>query len=320
MAIKLDMKDKKILEQLDLNSRQSNSQIAKKVGLSKDAIGYRIKNLEKSQIILGYYSLLNIAKLGYITYKLMLTFQNTTSEIEKEIIEYLKQNKNVGWLVSCDGYYNLMVVTWVKNAIVFDDFFKALLKKYSQYIKERDIIVITENHACRKAYLYDKKRDDTPDTYYGGGPSYGLDKTDLLITKFLANNSRIQLYKLSEPIKLTAEAIAYRIKQLQKGGIVQAFRPIINTPLLSYQYYNVLFRLKKFDNISKMFNFFKQQPNIIYFVKYLGKYDIGIDLEVRDANELRRILKQIKDMFSEDIESYNSVLIYQEHKLSYLPE
>ena len=44
MAIKLDLKDKKILEQLDLNSRQSNSQIAKKVGLSKDAIGYRIKN------------------------------------------------------------------------------------------------------------------------------------------------------------------------------------------------------------------------------------------------------------------------------------
>ena len=96
MAIKLDLKDKKILEQLDLNSRQSNSQIAKKVGLSKDAIGYRIKNLEKNQIILGHYSLLNIARLGYITYKLMFTFQNTTSEIEKEIIGNLKQNSKIG--------------------------------------------------------------------------------------------------------------------------------------------------------------------------------------------------------------------------------
>ncbi len=320
MRIKLDLKNKKILEHLDLNSRQSNSQIARKVGLSKDSVGYRIKNLEKNKIILGYYSLLNITKMGYITYKLMLTFQNTTSKIEKDIIGYLKENKNVGWLVSCDGCYNLMIVSWVKNAIIFDTFFKKFLKKYSKYIKERDIIVITENHACRKAYLYNKKRDETQDTYYKGEPEHDLKETDLKIIKFLANNSKIQLYKISKSIKLTAEGIAHRIKQLQKRDIIQAFRPIINTPLLKYQYYNILIRLKKFNNINKIFNFFKQQPNIIYFVKYLGNYDIGIDLEVKDANELRKIIKKIKNIFSEDIESYNSILIYQEHKLSYLPE
>jgi len=320
MSIELDLKDKKILEQLDLNSRQSNSQIAKKTGLSKDAVGYRIKNLEKNKVILGYYSLLNIAKLGYMTYKLMFTFQNTTSDIEKEMIEYLKQNRNVGWLVSCDGYYNLMAVAWVKNAAIFDSFFKEFLKKYSKYIRERDIILIIENHACRKVYLYDKKNEDIPDTYYGNELNFDIDKINLLVIKFLANNSRIQLHKISESIKLTAEGIAHRIKQLQKDNILQAFRPIINTSLLGYQYYNILFRLKKFDNINKIFSFFRQQPNIIYFVKYSGNYDIGIDLEVKDANELREILKQIKDMFSEDIESYHSILIYQEHKLSYLPE
>ena len=68
-----------------------------------------------------------------------------------------------------------------------------------------------------------------------------------------------------------------------------------------------------------MFNFFKKQPNIIYFAKYLGNYDVGIDLEIKNVAELRKIIKEIKDIFSEDIESYNSIRIYQEHKLSYLP-
>ena len=39
-SVFLDSKDKQILEQLELNARQSNALIAKKTGLSKDTVGY----------------------------------------------------------------------------------------------------------------------------------------------------------------------------------------------------------------------------------------------------------------------------------------
>ena len=51
MSIKLDVKDWKILTLLDENARYSNSQIAKKVGLSKPAVEYRLKRFEKNRII-----------------------------------------------------------------------------------------------------------------------------------------------------------------------------------------------------------------------------------------------------------------------------
>jgi len=320
MKPRLDKKDMKILEQLEIDARQSNAQIARKTGLSKDAVGYRIKNLEKQKIILGYYSVLNISKLGRITYKLMLTFQNTSSKIEDEIINHIKESKVVGWVVSCDGYYNLMAVTWVKNSFEFDNFLKGLLKKYSKYIRERDIIAIIENHACGRAYLFDKNKDTTPDIYYGGELENEIDEKNLQIIKLLADNAKIPLYKIAGSLNLTAEAIAHRIKQLKQKEIIQAFRPIINTSILGYENYNILFRLKKFDKLEKMFDFFKSHPNITYFVKYLGDYDIGIDLEVKNAEELRTLIKEIKNLFSEDIESHNQILIYQEHKLSYFPE
>ena len=46
---KLDLKDRKILYELDLNCRQSNSQIGKKVGLKRDVVAYRIKKLQDYQ-------------------------------------------------------------------------------------------------------------------------------------------------------------------------------------------------------------------------------------------------------------------------------
>ena len=42
---KIDLKDRKILYQLDIDSRQSYSQIAKKVGVSKNVLVYRINKL-----------------------------------------------------------------------------------------------------------------------------------------------------------------------------------------------------------------------------------------------------------------------------------
>ena len=53
---KLDLKDRKILYHLDLNCRQSNAQIGKKVGLSKQVVDYRIRRMEDERIIIGYWT------------------------------------------------------------------------------------------------------------------------------------------------------------------------------------------------------------------------------------------------------------------------
>ena len=46
--VKLDLKNKKICRCLSENARTPYTKIAKQVGLSKDAVKYRIKNLEKT--------------------------------------------------------------------------------------------------------------------------------------------------------------------------------------------------------------------------------------------------------------------------------
>jgi len=67
--MKLGLKDRKILYELDLNSRQSFQKIGKKVRLSKESVFYRIKKLEEEGIIQRYSTMVDVGKLGYTNFR-----------------------------------------------------------------------------------------------------------------------------------------------------------------------------------------------------------------------------------------------------------
>jgi Lrp/AsnC family leucine-responsive transcriptional regulator len=61
---KLDEFDLKILRLLQEDARMTREQIASKLKLSKSAVQYRIRKLENSKVIEGYYAKVNPARMG----------------------------------------------------------------------------------------------------------------------------------------------------------------------------------------------------------------------------------------------------------------
>ena len=61
----LDFKDKHLLEEIQENSRITNTELAKRIGLSPSSTLERVKKLEVSGIIEKYITLLNPRKAGY---------------------------------------------------------------------------------------------------------------------------------------------------------------------------------------------------------------------------------------------------------------
>ena len=106
MLYKLDIKDKKLLYELDLNSRQSFNQLAKKLKISTNSVIYRIKNLQKDGIIKEFPTIIDIGKLGFIGFRLYLKLQGITPKKEEEIINFLKNKEIVSWIVSIEGGIN----------------------------------------------------------------------------------------------------------------------------------------------------------------------------------------------------------------------
>ncbi len=82
MSHSVDEIDRKILEALQIDSRQSIADIADSVGLSKSACHRRVKLLEEHGIIDRYTAVLNAAALGYsLTFVVDVTLRAQTDDV-----------------------------------------------------------------------------------------------------------------------------------------------------------------------------------------------------------------------------------------------
>src|SRR3989338_958500 len=130
----INIKDRKILYHLDINSRQSNAEIAKKVGLSKQVVGFRIQRLQREKIISSFHTVIDISKLGFTVHKNFLRLQSIDAQKEQEILDFLTQHPNVVWIASCDGQFDLAFGTWAKDMTFLDRTLREFNKKFGEYI------------------------------------------------------------------------------------------------------------------------------------------------------------------------------------------
>lgn len=321
--IKLDKKDKRILYELDKNCRQTNSEIAKKVGLSKQVVGFRIQRLIENKIISFFYAIIDISKLGFAIHKNFLRFQNMTKEKEKAFLDYTKSNPNVVWAASCDGRYDFIFSTWAKDAEYLSNILKELNSKFGQFIYDRQTATILKGQYFPRDYLLDKKRTEiNPEAFFGSVPKQiKIDEEDWKIILALGKDARTTAVDISKGMKLSADAIGDRIRKLEKLGVIKSYTIVPNEAQYPYLHHKVLISLKNnSDEVEKgLVNFCQDNPNIVYLVKTLGHWDFEIDIEAENIEKLREVLMELKSKFQNEIKDYSSLQIYQVHKYNFCP-
>jgi len=93
----IDLQDRKILYELDVNARQSLSKIAKKTGMSKEVVNYRINKLVKDGVIRSFYARIETSKLGILAYRTFVRMQNLSPKKEQEFIDFIIKNPKIGF-------------------------------------------------------------------------------------------------------------------------------------------------------------------------------------------------------------------------------
>lgn len=319
MTLKLDLKDKKILTLLDENSRLSNSQIAKKVGLSKPAVEYRIQRFQKNNLIFQYYTVINFTKLGYSQYKIYFKFQNSTLEDEQKIINYWNQNTNSVWVGQIRGRWDLAVSILAKSNFEFGKILNQFMNLFSKFILEKDVLLTEYSPIYAREYL-----TTTPSSEFTYGiPSqlYSLDETDHKILKELAKNARINIVDLAKKTNLTRDIINYRLKKLKEENIIVQYRCYLNLQNLNINLYKIIFRTKNFDAKSEkeIKNYITQHKKATQFLKLIGSWDLEIEFETETEDELYKILTEIRKKFSNIIRDFDILRITETYKFNFYP-
>ncbi len=322
MDIKLDLKDRKVLYNLDANARQSNAEIAKKVRLSKDSIGYRIKRLEEGGVIRGYRAIIDSSRLGYLFYRVFFNLMDMQSVRLEELIEFLTNQKNVWWIARLDGVWNFAFAIWVKSNKEFQEFYHRLGLEFRKNIKERLICPVVSYKNLSKDYLIRTKQGRKQEkrvTAVGGGKKQKFDKIDLKILKFLAENARVPLISIAHKLKVDSMTVYHRIKKLEERGIIKGYKVDLNSRKLERDFYSVKVNLKDVSKIQEVKNYLLKIPEVTATVEAIGSYDVEFDLEVENSEEYLKILEDLEKKF-DFIREVIYFRVLKNYKILYMPE
>ena len=241
---KFDLKDRKILYELDYNSRQSFRSIGRKVGLSKDSVTSRVKKLQEIGIIKEFVTEFDYLKLGYTALRFYFKFQYITPEIRKEIINYFVNYENSIVVFSLEGSYDLIVLILVKNITDFYSFWQKTLDKYGDYFAERVYSNYVGESYYKKSFLLDKLENISNLINVRGFKKVDFDNLDFQILKILTYNSKIPTIEIAKKLKLDTRTVNRRINRLIKSGLILYFSVTLDLDQLGYQHFKVDFFLK----------------------------------------------------------------------------
>jgi Lrp/AsnC family transcriptional regulator for asnA, asnC and gidA len=318
--VKLDIRDRKILHQLDINSRQSASQIGKKIGLNRDVVTYRIKKLQNEGIIINYYTVIDASKLGYISFRFYFVFQYTTPEIQKEITDYFINNKYTYFVGPIEGIYDLLVIMWVKNVTDFYSFYEETKKKYGYYFKEINFALYVQLLHYRASFLIDTPDERTNPMITGGQKPLEVDDIDIQLLKIIAGNARLPTIEIAREMNTTTTVVSHRIKKMIKKGVIQGFKTNLDYMQLGFQDFKVDIHLKEYSDIRDVTKYLVKNPHLYYINKTAGHADLEIEFYVKTINHVHQIMMDLVTKFPGKIKFYNTYNILDFIKRQFMPE
>jgi DNA-binding Lrp family transcriptional regulator len=317
---KIDLKDRKILYHLDINSRQSFSQIGKKVGLHKDVVAYRVKNLQEKGIIIRFNTLIDNLKMGYNCMRFYFNYQYITPEIKNQIIDHFVNFKRTQIVASQEGGIELCVFMLAKNVSEIHSFWQKTLSKYRDYFAKQIIAPFIGENIYTKSFLLDEKDDRKNLIVKRGGEIVSYDDLDFQILKLLARNSRIPTIDIGKKLNKTTITIGKRIKRLIELGVILKFHITVNWEIIGYKWFKVDLYLKDYNKIHQIIKYLETNPHLSYIDKTFGYADLELELIVKNVDQLKQIIEEISIKFPKMIRSYMYFSVEKSHKWIEMPE
>lgn len=305
--IKLDKIDRKILTELDKNCRIPTTTLAKKVRRSRQAVEYRINQLVKKGIILGFHAAINPHKMGYKIYKIYLKLRNIPQE-KKSLLHALRSSGLVYWMGEFSGNWDLIFAVFAKDDYEFFEMKNNLISKYNSIIVEEEGGILLDVKQYYKMYFLN---EIIPSTIMFGGKviQNKLDTIDGAILNEIVNNARIPINELAKKININPGIVRRKLKELGKKGIIIQYKININMNKLGLELYKVILKIDRYTkkDEQRLVEYLSRLPNIHYIIRNL--WQIEPELVVSNYHEYYKLVEDLKKEFPEVIRTVDSLLM-----------
>lgn len=334
---KIDLKDRKIISSLDMDARMPLTELAKKVGLSRQVVEYRIKRLKEEGVILGAKAVFDSATVNYEWYRVAFRMLNVNKEDKLSFIVYLKSHPFVFWLGEVGGNWDIVVNFICEDNFKFNGLFEEIINKFGKLISDYEILIYVNVYDMDRSYILEvdteqisinkKEISETgirKEFFHEMklNKDFFLDPLDKDIIKHLSKNADISNIELGQKLGITGNTIKNRIDEMKKAKLLLGFRLFVNPSALGFSSHMLFLGV---NNISiekekELISYLKAIPNITFIVKHIGKWRIGMEIETKSELEFHDIFVDIRGRFSNIITGFESFPLFKDHVVNYFPE
>jgi Lrp/AsnC family transcriptional regulator, leucine-responsive regulatory protein len=155
------------------------------------------------------------------------------------------------------------------------------------------------------------------------GERIKLDEKDKKILEVLQKQARLPVSKISKLVKMPADSVKYRIKRLEKSGVIRFYHAVLNYPLIGNPMYSyTLFSLLAIDEEKEkeLINYSIAEPKITFLAKVSGKWDLIVGTTTKDFKELDEIIRKIRLNFGRYIKDHETMSTIDEYKYDMMYE
>jgi DNA-binding Lrp family transcriptional regulator len=131
-----DETDLKILGLLAKDGRISTLAIAKKLDVTPNGIKYRMRKLRNKGIIQGYRPYIDLTKLGFQRFKVILLLKDLTQQKMMKLIEFLRCEPYVVYVTEAVGHSDLEFEIDVENSSQLHEFMNQIRVEFADTLKD----------------------------------------------------------------------------------------------------------------------------------------------------------------------------------------
>lgn len=321
--LKLDTKDRRIIYELEANCRRGLNEIAKKVGLSKQVLHYRIERLVRKGAIIQFIADIDYSKLGYVNHEVWVQFGEITKEQKTGFINFLKNHPNIRWLTSCGGKFDCSMAIMAEDVVSFSNILNDILTKHQGYIQNHFTTISRGVWTYPRSYLIGEKesRHKGHLLFSGISKKQQLDEKEIKILYLLSKNARISTVEIAKKVGLTPITVRTKIKQFEKEGIIVGYKAIIQPAVIGIENYEVLITTQNVseDKMKGFQTYCQLNPYITFLLNIVGRWDLNIAFDAEDGEHFQQIMTEIRSRFGLIIREYEYVQILWVHKFDFAP-
>ncbi len=316
---RIDGRDMKILQALSLEARASLTQLARRVGTSKQVLSYRLKQLERKKVIRGYHAIPNLAALGLVHYRVFLKYQGMTVEDERVLIDRLKKQKGIAWLTLLEGDFDLEFVVWAKRLEDFSYVYEEILEEFGSSFQEKYFSIATRLEYLSARFLNGEEKASILAIGEQDG-KHEPDELDRSILTGLNRDGRMSLAALARTCRVPAAAVKARLKGMLEKRVIIGFGLKMNHNLIGFTYRKVFLKLNDHSQETqrRLWTYLRQQRNVVFILKTIGSFDMEFEVMTASNEEFYNLMRDFRSGFAAEIKLTHSVIVHDELKYGLL--